>query len=137
MCLFAHLYNGQLFHFVRAQSRIFYINSFMHAISSCEQDLVNLSHWGGFLLYPYSSLSAASPPYLLPPVQPTMDFRAYSSFHSQDYFTSPLIRSSFLPVGGGRLKCLNTDLLMFPRREQKNSVDKGEADWGQHEPQTG
>ncbi|XP_040898625.1 T-box transcription factor TBX3 [Toxotes jaculatrix] len=88
------------------------------------QDLVNFSHFGGFLFYPYTSLSLRS----------KVDFRAYPRFHSQDYFTSPVISSSVPTAGGGGLKYLVPDLL--PKTKQMNSVDEAESDCRQNESQT-
>ncbi|XP_044053329.1 T-box transcription factor TBX3-like [Siniperca chuatsi] len=99
------------------------------------QDLVSLSHFGGFLFYPYSRFSAPSAQYLVPPVRSRMDFRAYPSVHSQDYLTSPMISSSVSPVAGGGLKYLASDLLMLPKTDQKNSVDDAEIDCSEEEPQ--
>ncbi|XP_051277495.1 T-box transcription factor TBX3-like isoform X2 [Dicentrarchus labrax] len=102
-------------------------------------DLVSLSHFGGFLFYPYSTFSAASAQYLVPPGRSRVDFRTYASTHSRDYFTSPMISASIPPVGGGGsgLKYLTPHLLMAPKTDQKNSVDEAEIDCSQDESQTG
>ncbi|XP_069557570.1 T-box transcription factor TBX3-like [Brachyistius frenatus] len=56
------------------------------------QDLMSLSHFGGFLFYPYSGFSAAAAArYLVPPV----DFRACPGIHSRDYFSSSPVISPF------------------------------------------
>ncbi|KAK5931879.1 hypothetical protein CgunFtcFv8_003635 [Champsocephalus gunnari] len=85
-------------------------------------DLVSLSHFGGFLLYPYSSFPAASAHYLLPSVRSRVDLRAYPSIHTQDYIPSPMM-SSFVPaLGGGGLKYLAPNLLM-PKTDQDSEED--------------
>ncbi|XP_050931280.1 uncharacterized protein LOC127143215 [Lates calcarifer] len=91
------------------------------------QDLIGLSQFGGFLFYPYASLSARS----------KVDFRAYPIIHSQDYFTYPIISSSVPPAGGGGLKYLIPDLLMLPKTEQMNSVGETEIKCSEEELQTG
>ncbi|KAM7018829.1 uncharacterized protein LKV04_007512 [Tautogolabrus adspersus] len=91
------------------------------------QDLVSFSQFGGFLFYPYSSFTAASAPYLFPPVRPEVDFRAPSSVHSRDSFTSPVM-SSVPSVGAGGLKYFTPDFLILPNIDQKKSVSKAEAD---------
>ncbi|KAI9543731.1 hypothetical protein NQZ68_008778 [Dissostichus eleginoides] len=101
-----------------------------------KQDLVGLSHFGGFLLYPYSSFPAASAHYLLPSVRSRLDLRAYPSIHTQDYIPSPMI-SSFVPaLGGGGLKYITPNLLMLPKTDQ-DSVEDAETDCNQDESQTG
>ncbi|KAI4820455.1 hypothetical protein KUCAC02_028432 [Chaenocephalus aceratus] len=86
-------------------------------------DLVSLSHFGGFLLYPYSSFPAASAHYLLPSVRSRVDLRAYPSIHTQDYIPSPMM-SSFVPaLGGGGLKYLVPNLLMLPKTERDSAED--------------
>ncbi|XP_069022131.1 T-box transcription factor TBX3 [Embiotoca jacksoni] len=56
------------------------------------QDLMSLSHFGGFLFYPYSGFSAAAAArYLVPPV----DFRACPGIHGRDYFSSSPVISPF------------------------------------------
>eukprot|EP00064_Thunnus_orientalis_P003893 superscaffoldBa00000337_g3904 len=93
------------------------------------QDLVSLSHFGGFLFYPYSSFPAASAQYLIPPVRSRADLGAYPGIHSQDYFTSPMIPSPVPPVGdaAGGFKYLIPDWLTLPKTEQKSSVDEAET----------
>ncbi|KAK2837740.1 hypothetical protein Q5P01_014952 [Channa striata] len=88
------------------------------------QDLVNFSHFGGFLFYPFSSLSAASAQCLIPPMPSTSDFRAYPS-HSGNYFSTPQVAVPPVSVVGG-LKYLTTDSLRLLRTEQKNSVEEAE-----------
>lgn len=95
------------------------------------QDLVSLSHFGGFLFYPYSSFSAPSAQYFIPPVRSRVDFRPYVSVHGRDYVTSPMISSSVSPVGGGGLQNLASDLLMLPKTDQK--LDDAETDCSQDE----
>ncbi|XP_071340258.1 uncharacterized protein [Trachinotus anak] len=90
------------------------------------QDLMSFSHFGGFLFYPYASLSVRS----------KVDFRTYPSVHRRDYFTSPIISSSVAPVGGGPLKYHVPDLLMVPKTEQMNSLDEAEIDCSQDKTQT-
>ncbi|XP_029296063.1 uncharacterized protein LOC115013724 isoform X2 [Cottoperca gobio] len=89
-------------------------------------DLLSLSHFGGFLFYPYSSFPAASAEYLIPPV-----------VHSWDYFTSPMMLSSVPALGGGGLRYFAPDLLMLAKTDQKTSVDEAEIDCNQDESQTG
>nr|XP_046242121.1 T-box transcription factor TBX2-like [Scatophagus argus] len=96
-------------------------------------DLVRLSHFGGVLFYPYSGLSAGSAQYLVPPVQSRVDFRAYPSVHSWDYFTSPITSSSVPLVGGSGLKYLTPDLVLLTKTSQK---DEDETDCSQEETQT-
>ncbi|KAM9360157.1 T-box transcription factor TBX3-like [Symphorus nematophorus] len=98
------------------------------------QDLVSLSHFGGFLFYPYSSLAAASAQYLVPPVRSRVDLRAYPSVHSQDYFTSTMLSSPAPPVGGAGPKYPSPDLLMPPKTDQGSAA---ETDCSQDESQTG
>ncbi|KAI3372933.1 hypothetical protein L3Q82_022734 [Scortum barcoo] len=100
------------------------------------QDLMSLSHFGGFLFYPYSSFSAPSAQYLVPPLRSRLDFRAYPGIHSPDYLSSP-ISSSLPPVGGGGLKYHTSDLLMLPKTDKSLSVDKAETDCNQDESQRG
>ncbi|XP_037634277.1 uncharacterized protein LOC119493199 [Sebastes umbrosus] len=100
------------------------------------QDLVSLSHFGGFLFYPYSSFSAASAQYLIPPARSRVDFRAYPGVLSRDYFTSPMMSSPVPALGGGGLKYLAPDLLMLPKTDQQDSVDEAEIDCSQDESQT-
>ncbi|XP_070760015.1 T-box transcription factor TBX3-like [Enoplosus armatus] len=99
------------------------------------QDLVSLSHFGAFLFYPYSSFSAPSAQYLVPPVRSRVDLRAYPSLHSRDYLTSLMMSSSVPPVVGGGLKCLASDLL--PKAGPKNFVDRAEIGGSQDESQRG
>ncbi|TKS78077.1 T-box transcription factor TBX3 [Collichthys lucidus] len=98
------------------------------------QDLVTLSHFRGFLFYPYSNFSAASAQYLITPVQSRVDFRAYPSINSRDYFTPPIISSSVPLVGGAGLKYLTPDLLMLHKSDQENQVT---IDCPQDDSQTG
>lgn len=95
---------------------------------------MTLSHFRGFLFYPYSNFSAASAQYLIPPVQSRVDFRAYPSVHSRDYFTPPIISSSVPLVGGAGLKYLTPDLLMLHKTDQENKVT---IDSTQDDSQTG
>ncbi|XP_042276111.1 T-box transcription factor TBX3-like isoform X2 [Thunnus maccoyii] len=92
-------------------------------------DLVSLSHFGGFLFYPYSSFPAASAQYLIPPVRSRADLGAYPGIHSQDYFTSPMIPSPVPPVGdaAGGFKYLIPDWLTLSKTEQKSSADEAET----------
>ncbi|KAF3696211.1 T-box transcription factor TBX3 [Channa argus] len=89
------------------------------------QDLVNFTHFGGFLFYPYSSLSAASAQYI-PQMPSTVDIRAYPSVHSGNYFSSPLLAVPPVSSGGG-LKYLTTDSPILLSTEQKNSADEAET----------
>ncbi|XP_031177041.1 uncharacterized protein LOC116065638 isoform X2 [Sander lucioperca] len=88
------------------------------------QELVSLSHFGGFLFYPYSSFSAAPVHCLLPPVRSRVDFRAHPSVLSRDYVPPPIMASSAPASGGARLRYHALDWLMLPKTEQKDSVDK-------------
>ncbi|XP_068461053.1 T-box transcription factor TBX2 [Clinocottus analis] len=92
------------------------------------QDLVSLSHFGGFLLYPYSSLAAASAQYFIPPVPPTVDFRAYPGIHGRDYFPSPVTSSPVPALAVGGLRYLGPDLLTLPKTDQKDSSGEEEID---------
>ncbi|XP_054467805.1 T-box transcription factor TBX2-like [Anoplopoma fimbria] len=92
------------------------------------QDLVSLSHFGGFLFYPYSSFSAASAQYLIPPTPSRVDFRAYPGVHSRDYFPSHMMSSTVPALGVGGLKYLAPELLTLPKTDQKDSGDDAEID---------
>ncbi|XP_034548267.1 T-box transcription factor TBX3-like [Notolabrus celidotus] len=96
------------------------------------QDLMRFSQFEGFLLYPYSSFAAASSPYLAPPVQTGLEFRACSGVHSRDCFTSPVI-SSVPSVAGVGLKYFSPDLLILPKADQKNTVNQADADCSKKE----
>ncbi|CAB1457388.1 unnamed protein product [Pleuronectes platessa] len=91
------------------------------------QDLLGLSHFGGLVFYPFTSLSLRS----------KVDFRACPSVHSRDYFTYPMLSSSVPRVIGGGLKYLIPDLLMLPTTEQENLVDDADIDCSKDESQTG
>ncbi|KAF1388738.1 hypothetical protein PFLUV_G00065750 [Perca fluviatilis] len=88
------------------------------------QELVRLSHFGGFLFYPYTSFSAAPVHYLLPPVRSRVDLRAHPSVLSQDYVPPPIMASSAPASGGAGLRYHALDWLMLPKTEQKDSVGK-------------
>ncbi|XP_068167435.1 T-box transcription factor TBX3-like isoform X2 [Antennarius striatus] len=87
------------------------------------QDLVNLSHFGGLLLYPCSRFSAASAHYFVPPVRSRMDSRVFPSIHSTDYLNCPLISSVVPPVGGGGLKYLTPDLVVLPKTDRRTKAE--------------
>ncbi|XP_008303152.1 T-box transcription factor TBX2-B-like [Stegastes partitus] len=101
------------------------------------QDLMSLSHFRGFLFYPYSSFSAASAQNLILPARPREDFRACPSIHSQDYFSSPFISSSVPYAGGGGIKYLTPELLSLPKMGEKTSADEAGTDCSQDESGAG
>lgn len=92
---------------------------------SCQQDLVGLSHFGGFVFYPYSSFPAASAQYLMPPVQSRVDVRAHPSIYSRDYFTSASISAPAPPVTDAGFKYFVPDLLT--KTDQKTTMNEAES----------
>ncbi|CAJ1068758.1 T-box transcription factor TBX3-like [Xyrichtys novacula] len=98
------------------------------------QDLVSFSHFGGFLLYPFSSITSA--PYLTQHMQSSEEFRAHSSVHSGDCFTSSMMSSVSSAGGSGGLKYFSPNLLLLPKTDQKTKVNKDEEDCCMEEPQT-
>ncbi|XP_034728838.1 uncharacterized protein LOC117945464 [Etheostoma cragini] len=87
------------------------------------QELVSLSHFGGFLFYPYTGFSAAPVHYLLPPMRSRVDFRTDPSVPSRDYAPPPIMSSSAPGSAGAGLKYHALDWLMLTTTGQKNSVD--------------
>ncbi|KAJ0019819.1 hypothetical protein NQD34_007388 [Periophthalmus magnuspinnatus] len=84
------------------------------------QDLLNLSHFGSFVFYPYPGLCTAAAHYLLPPPRPTTDLKYDQSIHGWD-FCSPLqpvspsgssVTSAACDTADGVFKYLSTDPLM-------------------------
>ncbi|KAK9523120.1 hypothetical protein VZT92_019539 [Zoarces viviparus] len=90
------------------------------------QDLVSLTHFGGFLFYPYSSFSAASAQYFIPPAPSRVDFRAYPGVHSREYFPSPMMSSSVPVVGVGGSKYFGPELIQ--KTDQKDPADEAAID---------
>ncbi|XP_004565871.3 uncharacterized protein LOC101466675 isoform X1 [Maylandia zebra] len=86
------------------------------------QDLMSLSHFGGFLFYPNSSFLATSAHYLNPQGQSGLDFRGCPSIRSRDYFSSPAI-FSFVPAASGSFKYLTPDWLTWPKMEEKTEQE--------------
>ncbi|XP_032373147.1 uncharacterized protein LOC116690366 [Etheostoma spectabile] len=87
------------------------------------QELVSLSHFGGFLFYPYPGFSAAPVHYLLPPARSRVDFRAHPSVLSRDYAPPPVMSSSAPASAGAGLKYHALDWQMLTKTGQKDSVD--------------
>ncbi|KAF7655049.1 hypothetical protein LDENG_00061620 [Lucifuga dentata] len=92
------------------------------------QDLVGLSHVGGFFFYPFSSFSASPlSAQCLPPLRTRLDFRPYARVLTQDYFTSSMLPSPVSPVGDGSIAVkyqpLSPDLLIPSKTDRNNSDD--------------
>ncbi|CAN9512797.1 unnamed protein product [Ophioblennius macclurei] len=83
------------------------------------QDLMSLSHFGGFLFYPYSSVSAGSAHFLVPPARSRVDLRGCPSVRSLDYYSSPIAPSS-----GIGFKYLTPELLTPPETEQTGPAEE-------------
>ncbi|XP_029960790.1 T-box transcription factor TBX3-like [Salarias fasciatus] len=88
------------------------------------QDLMSLSHFGAFLFYPYSSVSAGSAHYLIPPARSRVDFRGCPRIHSLDYFPSPVVPTPVSSVAGVGFKYLTPELVMPPETEQTSPEEE-------------
>lgn len=102
-----------------SSDNLFYLYFYLN---SCYQDLMSLSHFGGFLFYPNSSFLATSAYYLNAQGQSGLDFRGCPSIRSRDYFSSPAI-FSFVPAASGNFKYLTPDWLTWPKMEEKTEQE--------------
>ncbi|XP_072289900.1 uncharacterized protein [Eucyclogobius newberryi] len=83
------------------------------------QDLLNLSHFGSFVFYPYPGVCAAPAHYLLPPLRSALDLKGDPSVRGWDYCSSfrsaspsgSSVTSATCDVANGAFKYLSSDLL--------------------------
>ncbi|KAJ0067406.1 hypothetical protein NL108_005181 [Boleophthalmus pectinirostris] len=112
------------------------------------QDLLNLSHFGSFVFYPYPGLCAPPAHYLLPPPRATPDLKCDPGVHGWDYCSSlrpaspsgSSVTSATCDTADGAFKYLSTDVVMphVCKTQAKETEEKDtEMDCGQKNVQDG
>ncbi|XP_061586193.1 T-box transcription factor TBX2-A-like [Cololabis saira] len=100
-----------------------------------ELDLMSLSPFGGFVLYPYSCLSAESAQCFAPLTRSRVDFKACPSANSHNFSSSPIVSSSAPPAW--ECSCLNAEVFPSPPSEQRALEDDAGVDRCPNEPPAG